>query len=143
MDVGTMFPDVINYENTFIKTILQEMSKSFDCISPIIDLEPELFKKNCSTSTDFIDINDISCISANIKQSYSRPPSRMGLIKIEKSCADNQNGVLTLWELLGKTIFALIQHGKNEFQDNEIDFFKDIVDFFQQGKEKQSGMLLV
>ncbi|KAL5290218.1 hypothetical protein ACFFRR_009887 [Megaselia abdita] len=145
VDVGTMFPEVINYEKSFIKNILQEMSKSIDRITPIAELEPELLKRNRSTNTEFVNLKtNIDWISANVKQNQSRPPSRIGAIKTEKPITDNRSGVLKLWEILGQTIFELIQQGKNEFKENEVGFFNDrmqvMVDFLQSGKETQFDM---
>lgn len=141
VDVGTMFPDAIVYENAFIKSILQEMSKTFEHLTPIAELEPELLKRNCSTNTE------MDYISATVKQNQSRPPSRIGLIKTENMQETKNGGVLKLWEILGQTIFELIQQGKNGIKDNEMGFFNDrmqvMVDFLQQGAEKPCGKLII
>lgn len=145
-DAGTMFPDPVYYDKSLIRNILEEMSETLNHISPISELEPNLFKRNRSTNTELKGINtNIGVMPLNVKQSHSRPPSRIGLIKAEKINGEHKSGALKLWEILGQTIFALIQQGKNEFQDNEIAFFNDkmqfMVDFLQKEKanENQTG----
>lgn len=139
VDVGTMFPEVIVYEKSFITKILKEMSKTIDHITPIAELEPELVKRNRSTNTDNV------WNLANLNQNHSLPPSRINTIKTEKTI-DNRSGLLKLWEILGQTIVELIQQGKKEFEENEMGFFNDkmkvMAEFLQQEKDKQYGKFI-
>lgn len=139
VDVGTMFPEVVIYEKSFITKILQEMSKTINCITPIHELEPKLLKRNRSTNTD--NVWNLS----NLKQNQPRPLSRIDTIKTEKT-VDNRSGLLKLWEILGQTIFELIQQGKHEFKENEMGIFNEniqvLVEFLQQEKDKQYGKLI-